>query len=176
MSEYSQYTDLANFPNLMIEYLMDNNEMIWKLLKYNESDAWSQSDLSKTQKSELIYNGSGEMSDYRVFMDIGQSDVWNHEICVIKMAIHGIIPEHRVVGTLDMAFGVYSHYKINTLSNYKTRTDVIAEEFLKTFNGADIGGIGNMFFSRMGSTGDRMINGGIIPFSGKWIVISNKIA
>ena len=42
---------------------------------------------------------------------------------------------------------IFSHYKINHMSNYQTRIDTIAEELLSTFNGADVGGIGLLSFN-----------------------------
>jgi len=172
---YAQYEDFNTFSYKCIKYLMDNNEVIWKLLKYDTSDAWNRANLTKVEKSALVYNGSDDSTLFRVFMDMGQPDVHTREDTIIRIAPYSIFPENRTVGTLTMIFEVYCHYHINTLSNYTTRVDTIAMEFLKTFNGINIGGIGKLFFNRMGSQAPKMELSGQIPHKGKFILMSNKV-
>jgi hypothetical protein len=71
---------------------------------------------------------------------------------------------------------VFSHYKINHLSNYKTRVDYMVEQLLGTFNGANIGGIGLMSFDKMADQSSRLFQAGQIPFGGKQIIFSNYSA
>lgn len=173
---YNQYSGLSDYPYNCIAHMMENNEMIWKLLNYNDSDAYKENDLTKEEKGSLVYDGSDKETDFRVFMDQGQSDAWIKESCVLRISIFRVIPDNRTVGTVKMLFEVYSHYKINHLSNYKTRIDLICEELLKTFNGSEVGGMGKFFYNVTEDNSQTLSQSGQVPFKGKKIIMSAKIA
>ena len=175
---YNKYEPLPRYSYKCIEHLMANNEEIWKLLKYPAPDAWTENDLSQTEKAALIWKGEGDASDYHVFMYEGLPDVETKEVCVLNIAPYGISPDNRTVGTVTLLMEVYSHYKINTLSNYTTRVDTIIQQLLETFNGEVIDGlgIGRLHFNKMGTGATRMETGGQIPFRGKWFLIGSKTA
>lgn len=172
---YNKFYRINEFAYNCISYLMDESELVWKLLKYNSSDAWNETNLTKAEKAALIYAGQDDNTLYRVFMDIGQPDAWVSEDCLIRISPYSISPDNRTVGTFTMMLEVYSHHKINTLSNYTTRVDTIMGEFLRVFNGFDIGGIGKLFFDRFGSYNDRVMPSGQTPFKGKWLLLSTKV-
>lgn len=171
---YAIYPEFDNFSYTCITYLMNNDEMVWKLLKYKSPDAWDKPNLTYTEKAELIYKGSDDTTRYNVFMDIGSPDVITREDCIIRIAPYSIFPDNRVIGTVSMMFEVYCNYHINTLNNYKTRVDMITQRFLTIFNGADIKGIGKLFFDRLGSESNRLEWGSQIPHKGRWIIMSTK--
>jgi hypothetical protein len=171
---YAQYEDFDNYAYNCVKHLMDNDEVVWKLLKYKTPDAWNQPNLTRAQKAALIYAGQDNSADFNVFMDIGQPDVETTETCVIRLSPYSVFPDNRVYGTVSLMFEVYSHYKLNHLGNYKTRVDMITKRFIQVFNGSVVGGIGKLFFDRMGSESNRLENGGQLPFRGRWIIMSNK--
>lgn len=172
---YAQYEGFDSLSYECIKYLMDNDEVIWKLLFYNTSDAWNRANLTKEQKISLIYDGSDNTANFRVFADQGQPDVETAEQCQIRISPHSIFPDNRVIGTTSLILECYSHYKINHLSNYRTRIDMITKRFIQVFNGVTINGlVGNLFFDRMGSESNRMEWGGQQPFKGRWIIMSAK--
>lgn len=178
---YAQYEDYDILPYTLVKYLMNNNEIIWKLLKYTTPDAWDKPDLSYSEKASLIYNGGDNTVDYRVFLDRGQPDVQTFETSQIRIANYSIYPENRVIGTISFIFEVYTNYKINHLSNYKTRNDVIIHNLRKTFNGKFIpkenaggGTIGRLYFDRIASDSNRQEIGGQLPFLGTWMIMSIK--
>lgn len=173
---YNNYGTLADFSYNCITYLMENNEMIWKLLKHNNPDAWNESDLSHAGKADLIYKGQQNASLSRVFLDMGQPDVIDEQICILRISPMGIIPRNRTVGIVSMMFEVYAHYKINHLSNYQTRVDLICQNLLGVFNGKEMGGIGKMFFDGMRSSDNKMSQGGVTPFRGKRLTMSTNVA
>ncbi len=174
---YNKYSRIDEFSYECIKHLMLNSEITWKLLKYPTRDAYREADLTQDQKAELIYSGQDDSSLYHVFMDGGSPDVVTREDCVLRIVPFAIYPENKVVGTLTMSFEVYSHYKINTLSNYKTRVDTITGEILKIFNGEFLEiGIGRLYFDRLASQSNRMSLSGQLPFKGKQIFMSNKVA
>ena len=172
---YAQFEGFDSFAYRCVEYLLNSDEVIWKLLKYNEPDAWKRADLTQEEKGALIYKGQDDTSAFRVFLDYGQPDVNVQEVCMLRVAPSNIFPDNRTVGTISINFEVYCHYKINHLSNYKTRIDMISQRLLQVFNGAVIEGmVGKLFFDGLGSQLNRSEIGGQLPFKGRWIVFSTK--
>lgn len=173
---YATYAGLSDFSYIAIKYMLENDDLIWKLLFYNDSFAWNKPNLSQSQKTSLIYKGEDDTSSFRVFMDTGQPDSEKNEVCIVRIHPYTINPDNRVWGSVTMMFEVYSHYKINHLSNYTTRNDMILERFISLFNGIELGGIGKLHFDAMGTFGLRVETVGQLPYRGKWVLMGNKIA
>jgi len=172
---YNKYPQFDEYSYELIKYMIDNNEVIWKLLKYNTPDAWDRPNLTKSEKVALIYKGSGITSDFRVFMDDGAPDVEVDEVCQVRIYPASLFPENRTVTSMGVVMETYSHYKINTLSNYTTRVDRITKELLATFNGTNVHGIGNLTLSKLALSGSRSEIQGQIPFKRKWLLFGTKI-
>ena len=170
---YNLFNGYDEIPYNIINHLMDNNELIWKLLKYETPDAYLESDLTKEDKSRLIYAGQEDSMQYKVFMDVGQPDAATKEISMLRVANWHISPKNRTTGIVTVSFQVYNHYKVNHLSNYKTRNDVMINEIIKTLNGALLPlGLGRFYFDGKRELTDRMILTGQIPYSGKQLFMS----
>ena len=127
------------------------------------------------QKIALIYNGQEVLTESKVFLDTGQPDVFNEEVCILKISPYIITPKNRSIGLVTMCFEVYYHYKINTMNNYTTRIDVITQRILKLFNGADIGGLGLLFFDGFREPLDKVLVSGQLPFKGRVIYLSTNV-
>jgi hypothetical protein len=173
---YATYAGYSDYSYKCITYLIENNDLIWKLLKYNDTDAWdtNHADLTHAEKAELIYNSQPDSTNFRVFMDSGNPDVWTKEICQLRIYPIKIFPQTRTQGMILFAFDVFCHYKMNQLSNYKTRVDLIVQELIATFNGINIGGIGRLYFDGAETAEDRLLSMGQLPFKGKCLYMSNK--
>jgi hypothetical protein len=171
---YATYADFADYSYKCISYLMDNNETVWKLLKYNGADAWNESNLTHAEKAALIYNSEPDSTVFRVFMDSGNLDVWTKEICQLRIYPCRLFSENRTQGIVLMQFDFFCHYKINQLTNYQTRIDLGIKELLGTFNGATVAGIGRLHFNGAESAEDKVLSDGQLPFKGKSIYMSNK--
>jgi hypothetical protein len=170
---YGKFQDFNQLSYNCISYLMNNNEMIWKLLKYDTSDAWDKTNLTSAEKAALIYNGQEDGSTYKVFMDSGIPDVWTTQGSIIRISPCNAFAKNRTVGIMAMCFEAYSHYRINTLSNYTTRVDTMIQQFIDVFNGTiELGGIGRLFFDALRDQEDKLSEGGKIPFKGKRIYMS----
>lgn len=173
------YNDFSRFSKLSytcIKHMMDNNELIWKLLKYTDPDAWKKPDLTQAEKAELIYKGQQDTSKYHIFMDGKQPDVLVNEIAILRIMPSHAIGFNRTIGLVEMNMQVFSHYKINHLSNYQTRIDTIAEELFGLFNGSTVGILGRMTFNQMIDPSSRLFEAGQIPFGGKELVFSTLTA
>lgn len=167
---------LPLLPFKIISYLIENNEMIWKLLKHDEPDAWQKSNLTRDEKRALVYDGISEMVNYRVFMDSGQDASWTKTATILRVPILEVIPSNQVVARVVVGFEVYTHYQISTLSNYQVRADRIAQEIITTLNEKDVGGIGKLFWNARANPRCRITTIGNIPYRGKGIVMCNWVA
>lgn len=173
---YNTFKEFSKLSYNCIKYLMDENELVWKLLKYTTPDAWQKPNLTMEEKGGLIYAGQQDSSKYRVFMDGKQPDVLVEEITLLRIMPHYAVGFNRSLGRIQMSMEVFSHYKINHLGNYTTRVDAITGELLALFNGSEIGGLGFMFFNEMGDESSRLFQAGQIPFGGKQIIFSTYSA
>jgi len=170
-SVYNKYSNFAQVSYNCITYLIENNEMVWKLLKYDDADAWKDDadhpDLTKAQKGALIYAGQKDETQFRVFSDIGQDQPWEIEACTLRIHPVELYPTNHIWGELILGYETYSHYAMNTLSNYETRIDRIIQELLKTFNGAEVENIGRIFFDDSAYGRSKVSIVGQIPWKGK---------
>ena len=178
---YNKFVDYPLFSyNCVSHLLTDTNiELMWKLLYYNDRDAWkadaAHPNLTRAQKSALIYDGSLDSTSYRVFLDFGIDDPWNVEAAQIRISPIALDPANRVIGNIVMALEAYVHFKINTLSNYQTRTDTITQQLIRSLNGALIEGIGQMYFDAKANKKCGVREMGTIPWKGKRTIMCNWI-
>jgi len=173
---YNRFRQFSTLSYNCIKLLMDENELVWRLLKYSDPDAWSKANLTQEQKGALIYAGQQDTSQYHVFMDGKQPDVLVKEVTLLRIMPTYAVGMNRTLGYIEVGMEVFSHYKINHLSNYKTRIDTITEELLATFNGKDVGGLGLLSFDKMADQSSRLFEAGQIPFGGKKIIFSTYSA
>ena len=177
MTEVNLYNGLDEFSYNCIKFLMNNNELIWKLLYYSDANAWrddaSHPSLDMSQKGSLIFDGINPETNYRVFMDFGLDDVWNSEACILRIAPVDVIPDNNYIGKVIMGFEVYCHSQMNTMSNYKTRTMMIMEQLIQTFNNQAVAGLGRMFFDASIYSRCRISPIGRIPYKGRSLTMCN---
>ena len=175
----SAYNDFKQFSKLSyncISTLMEKSEIVWKLLKYTSPDAWKMPNLTQQEKAALIYAGQEDSSKYHVFMDGKQPDVLMDEITLLRIMPSYAVGLNRTIGYIQVSMEIFSHYKINHLSNYTTRVDTITQELLSIFNGIDVGGLGLMAFTKMMDESSRLFQAGQIPFGGKQIIFTTYSA
>lgn len=173
------YNDFKSFNQISyncIKYLMNNNELVWKLLKYKNPDAWNMTNLTQEEKAELIYSGQQDSSKYNVFMDSKQPDVLVEETTLLRIQPHYAMGMNRTIGLIEVSMEIFAHYKINHLSNYTTRIDTITGELLSVFNGSNMGSLGLMAIDRMIDQSSRLFQAGQIPFGGKQIIFATYSA
>ena len=178
-SSYNQYDGLQNFTLFIIQHLMLNNEDIWKLLKYDTQDALEKPNLTREEKAKLIYPGAsgGDMDDYRVFRTPYLDDLTTNQQAQLRVYLESITPDTRLYGTVDVNIEVICHVKMIELNDYQNRAESIVWQVIKTLNGADVGGIGKLFFDRSGSFYDliKMNRYNNRNFYGYTITMSTKM-
>ena len=174
---YAKYQILPSLAYKIIDHLITNPnaEIIWRLLKYNTVDAYKQPNLSISEKRGLIYKGGGHQEDCSVFIDFSFDDATNEAKTFLRIYPATIFPTNRTIGICGINFEILSHTKINHLANYTTRVDTIMQAIISVLNGADIGGIGVMYFDRQRSSFDKSQLIGKNPYKGKLLTMSVNI-
>lgn len=143
----NQFEGLEDMPYKIIEYMILHNENIFKLLKYNDTDALDKPNLTFEEKVALIYKGEQDSSQFRIFMQPYTDDAIINEIAQFRVFPEYIYPKDNIKAEVYFAFEILTHNKINTLKDgYKTRIVCLLNEVLRTFNGININGVGKLFF------------------------------
>jgi hypothetical protein len=147
--DYNQFTGISNLPYNIIGKVLTTNENIWKLLKYPGNDALSKTNLTLAEKRVMMYKGEEitTTSPYRVFTVRFVDDAFELEQTQLRVYIGRISPSNSVRGKVDFGIDVMCHNKIAILNTYQNRCDVLFEEIMKTLNGKEIGGLGNLYFN-----------------------------
>ena len=154
LNVYNKYTNITKFPLNIITYLLNNNEVIWKLLKYDTPDALNKPNLTKSEKRSLIFagqtNSSGGIDEmpYRVFTKSLPRGEEKKIQTQLRVFLLGLIPLNHVVGQVNMNIQIISHTDLLTLDTYENRNEIILQQLLETLNGKNIGGISNLSFNR----------------------------
>lgn len=174
----SAYNSYENFPLVQqncIYKLVEEEDVLWKILKYNDPDAWQRDNLTKAEKLAMIYRGEGQQYNYNVFLDSSQDDVVDKEMSILRCVSYELDPVSRTYGQIIIAFEVYSHSQINTLSNMTTRVDVMIQRLIHVFNGAELEGFGTLYFNKEKNYKLSLYEYGIKPFKGKVILFGNNV-
>lgn len=143
---YNKYGLLPYLPIRVINYLIENNEDIWKILKYTTPDALSLPSLTQEEKAEMIYRYGANQNDYHVFMQPYVEDMPEIETTQMRIYNAAIRPNNRSWGTVDICFEFISYNKMLQLNGNLNRFDVLIYNTLSVLNGATIGGIGQLSF------------------------------
>ena len=176
---YNKYTLLPEVPYNIASYLINYDDTIWRLLKYNTNTAWNVNvnpNLTNADKGKLIYKGDGTITDYRVFLDPGMDQAWNETATMLRISPVELWPSNHVYGIQCIRFEVYYHTTLAMLSNGNPRGLSILQRVIEVLNGAEIKGIGRLWFSYRASSRCRMtsINVGNPTFKGYDLIMCNN--
>ena len=174
---YAKYSILPDLAYNIIEYLISapEAEIIWKLLKYPDVDAWKKNNLTLDEKRALIYPGGEHSENYNVFLDFVMDDAVDKEATYLRIYPAQVYPQNRTVGICGVNFEVFSHSKIDHLSNYTTRIDTIVAALIEALNGQDIGTIGALYFDANRSSYTKIELLGFKPYKGKVLTMAVNI-
>ena len=177
--QYDKFTQYPTIPYNIIKYLISNDNLIWKLLNYNDPLAWNSDsthpDLTSTEKANLVYNGLRDINHSRVFLNLGLDDSILFESSILRIGMPDLIPTNTYRGNLTIGFEVLCHYKVSTLSNYVSRDDMILQRLIEVLNGADIPNVGRIFFDAKISSKCRAYMISQIPYRGKALVMCGNV-
>ena len=97
---YAKYSILPDLAYNIIEYLISSSEaeIIWKLLKYDDVNAWNKPNLTLDEKRALIYPGGEHSENYRVFLDFVMDDAVDKEATYLRIYPAQVYPQNRTIG------------------------------------------------------------------------------
>ena len=174
---YNKLELLPELPYKILERLMTDEkaELIWKLIKYNENDAYLKPNLTLKEKAKMIYNGEGDISNYNILLDPYDDETTVHEKTFLRLYNGNNYPEDHIKSIQEVVFEIYCHPALSTLKNYQNRVDAIVQCIFETINGADIGGLGNLFYDNSSRAGCKIWAIGTKPYKGKLIILGTRI-
>lgn len=173
---FNTFSSLPELSYNCVAHLLENDNKVWRLLSNMESDCLDENkypDLTMEEKIDIIYRGADNITSCRVFLDIGLDDVWREEAAILRIAPTVITPDTYVYGRVSMGFEVYSHFKVNHLSNNSTRVVSIIQRLLELFNGAEIDGLGRLYFDQSAASSCKVVTIGRIPYKGMGLIMTN---
>jgi hypothetical protein len=149
---YNQYEGLENIPDNIVTHMINNNENLFKMLKYDDLSPLSHSNLTSTEKRTLIYKGETDSTPFRIFLQPSTDDAVSTQNSQLRVYIDNVYPEDRIKGLVTVTFEVLTHNKLNTIEKgHKSRSLSMANEVLKTFNGCIVESVGELFFNAQAS-------------------------
>ena len=174
---YNKLELLPELPYKVLERLMTDEkaELIWKLLKYNENDAYLKHNLSLKEKSELIYNGSGDMSKYNVLLDPYADEATVQQKVFLRIYNGNNYPEDHMKSIQEVVFEVYCHPVLSIIKNYQNRIDTIIQCIFETLNGADTGQLGHLYYNDSTKANCKILILGTKPYKGKYFVFGTRV-
>lgn len=176
---YNKMTALPRLSYNIVSYLMtsanEKAELLWKLLKYNTTDAWKQPNLTIKEKSEMIWSGDGNINNFNVFLDPLGDDVYTVEKNILRVYTGRNMPENRTLSVQEIIVEFYAHSKMTMLSNYQTRYETAIQCIFEILNGAQVGGVGLMYYDNTTRVNSLTVYTGTSPFKGKYAVFGVRL-
>lgn len=175
-TSFNKFEELPNLSYNCVAYLLEHEETMWRLLGNENADCLDTNkypDLTMEEKVSLIYKGLDNITSCRVFLDVGLDDAWREETTILRVSPAIITPDTYVYGKVAMSFEVYSHFKVNHLTNNSTRDVSIVQRLIATLNGAEIPGLGRLYFDRNASSACKVLTIGRIPYKGMGLMMTN---
>jgi hypothetical protein len=157
-SAYNKFKTLPLAQYNIISYLMENNQTIFKLLKYPVADALDQPDLTMAEKGQLIWNGQIDSENYNIFFQRSTDDSFTTQNCKLHLYNSFLSPTNRTTATACFMFEIICFSKINQLNNYQTRIETMQQQILEALNGISIIDLGQLFFDMSKSRYDRAVS------------------
>ena len=148
----NDFTNTPCVPYNIYQYLMENNEDIFKILKYPTKDCLSKPNLTMKEKVALLWKGESEETNYNVFFKPLVGNEMIEEATQMRINKVYMSPDNIYLSTNTYEF-MFLVGRTIALINYNgvicSRLDVLEMEILKTLNGKyALGTIGTFQFNR----------------------------
>lgn len=176
---YNSLSRLPVIPYNIITYLAQNNEIIWKLLKYNDYNSLKNPNLTMSEKLSLIWK-EGKQDDYSIFLTQLVEDAVAESKNILKVYDYYIHANSLYYGTVVYAFDILYGGKMSMVdyNGYPvSRGDLMINQLLETLNGAEVGGVGKLVFDNDMSRYDlgRSVVGNSKTFTGYQLFMSVNV-
>lgn len=190
---YCQFTAVDTATKAVVDYLLNNNEDVWKLLKFIKPTILplEQPNLTLKQKTDMIctnvYAVDGNVNKNILFQtQVGEA--FSTAIPQIRVEIGDIVSFDGVRGYMNIIFQVIVPNKqdlfVAPYSNVARRSDAIFRELVKTFNGVyvpDTNFMGAMFINNGAPNGAGRRTGAFKEqmndeYTSRWAIFSVLIS
>ena len=181
MAMYNKYISMPYIPYRIIEYLANNNENLWKILKYNTYDCLSEDDLTFEEKMELVWSHEANQEDYKIFLTALVENMIPVSGTIIKIYKEMTLPRNHINAVAGYEIDILYGGKI-ALVEYNgipcNRGDVCEAEILSTLNGVEVDGVGKLEFSmkKLGSSRSSLNIGDNKSFTGTSLIMGVDIS
>jgi hypothetical protein len=147
MSELISLSNVGNILSNICNTLIENNNLLL-LIKYDTSDALSQTNLTNEEIIELCGKGSDPINQQRIFKYPYYDNVVDEIRSELRVFAPIIKPNNIYLAELSISLQIIVHNSIIDLDENKQRPIEIIKEILETLNGNDdIGGIGSLILN-----------------------------
>ena len=130
---YNDYSMIRDLPTLIVNYLFNNNQNIWKLLKYSENPL-SENDLTDKEKAAMICKSS-----FNILFQKYTVDAMIKAKSQIRVFVDDISSYGRTDALVRVIFQVIVNNNEMIISTPYSRNDkrdvAIMQELVKTLNG-----------------------------------------
>ena len=181
MAMYNNFISMPYIPYRIIEYLANNNENLWKILKYNTYDCLSEDDLTFEEKMELVWSHEANQEDYNIFLTALVENMIPVSGTIIKIYKEMTLPRNHINAVAGYEIDILYGGKI-ALVEYNgipcNRGDVCEAEILSTLNGVEVDGVGKLEFSmkKLGSSRSSLNIGDNKSFTGTSLLMGVDIS
>lgn len=157
------FKNMDEIPYKIISFMIENNQNIFKLLKYSNSDTpLEEKDLTIDEKIDMIYKGGSHAEDYNIFLQPSMDDAVTKPSCQLRLYQNVTFPENEMISLVTYNIELICHNKINTIRKFvgeegnensivTTRLATMQMEVLNLLHQAEIGGVGGLFFENSNS-------------------------
>jgi hypothetical protein len=146
------FNSMPQIPYQILTYLIDNNENLFKLLKYNSTDALQKDDLTKKEKIALLYTEVGKEDDYHIFLKPLIGEEMTDSVTQLRLYKARITPTTNLKAVLNYEFDIVVGTKTNLVYDNNgipcSRLDMIESEIINSLCGTSMFGVGGFQFNR----------------------------
>ncbi len=146
------FNSMPQIPYQILTYLIDNNENLFKLLKYNSTDALQKDDLTKKEKIALLYTEVGQEDDYHIFLKPLIGEEMTDSVTQLRLYKARITPTTNLKAVLNYEFDIVVGTKTNLVYDNNgipcSRLDMIESEIINSLCGTSMFGVGGFQFNR----------------------------
>jgi hypothetical protein len=152
MNSFNNFSDMPQIPYKILIHLIQNNENIFKLLKYNTSDALSKPNLTVAEKMALLYIDGEKENEYNIFLKPLIGDEIIKGCSQLRLYKATMQPTDHLTALLNYEFDIICGERIGLVYDENdipcTRIDLIEKELLNELNGLDAFGVGYFQFNK----------------------------
>ena len=158
--EYNSFYNIRSVTRQIVDYIVENNQNLLKLLYYGDAEPLTKSDLTISQIKEMICKDPllEDTSKKNILFQTEIDDGLNAAVTQLRIELGNIYPinAHQCAIQINFQIVVPNKQKliVTNVSDVDDRTVAIFQELAKTLNGTIIGNLCSpMYLDRRGMQG-----------------------